>query len=288
MENVRPSAYSLLWQARDVLLASPAWIEYARNVYSVDPGGYPFLSYVGVNFTHESIKNYKFYFSFFKPLSREEVATLLPVADQGRFWEMYKLWQPTRDYEFIHRGLTFAVKVEADGTLTHYYHLRMRGLPFGPPERIELKELDRDNYHGVCEEFTGSKIHLKRYYYLYDRDSVAETLAIAGLPDRTEAIECVEYIESEGRDKMAWITGDRRLLDALIHERGQPRLSQGLAKMCNDCRFDQFGPGSSRDAGDHSIYFVENTGVRGNYGYLFDGVRTFAKRHLRLHRFPEV
>src|SRR5262245_20297753 len=127
----RLNAYTLLWRAREVLLESPAWIDYARRVYAIDPGDHPFLSYVGINFTRERIKNYKFYFSFFRRLNAEEIAALLPVPDRGHFDELYERWHPTLRYNHIHRGTTFAVKVEAGGELTHYYHLRLKGLPFG-------------------------------------------------------------------------------------------------------------------------------------------------------------
>jgi hypothetical protein len=287
MEKEKPSAHALLWRSRDVLLAAPGWLDYMRRVYSVDPGGHPFLSYVGVNFTKETIKNYKFYFSFFRRLSTEEIDALLPVADRGRFDQLYQQWHPSTEYNAIHRGTTFALKVDADGTLTHYYHMRIRGLPFGPPERLTLSADEHDNYHGVCEEFTGSKIHLKRYYYCRNKTTIRESLDIAGLPDQSSRIDWLEYIESEGRDKMAWITGDRVLIDHLVDQRGQPRLASGLAKICHDCGFEMFGPGSARDRTDHSIYFIQPVGPVSGGGYLFDGVRRFATHHLKLARFPD-
>src|SRR5262245_61008973 len=110
-----PSAYALLWRARDVLLESPAWIEYARRVYAIDPGDHPFLTYVGINFTKERLKNYKFYFSFYRRLSEEELASLLPVPDRSHFDALYaEAWHPTPRYSQLHRGTTFAVKVEPD------------------------------------------------------------------------------------------------------------------------------------------------------------------------------
>jgi hypothetical protein len=257
-------------------------------VYAIDNEGHPFLSYVGVNFTQTTIKNYKFYFSFFKRLSEDEIRSLLPVADRGRFDAFYDQWHPTQRYTAIHRGTTFALKVEADGTLTHYYHLRVRGLPFGDPERLELAQCDRDNFHGVCEEFTGDRIHEKRYFYCRDRTTIARSLQIAGLPDETSDIDCLEYIESEGRDKMAWITGEPNLVRELLYQRGQPRLASGLAKICHDCGFVLFGPGSARDGKDHSIYFIEPGGrPLEQGGRVFDGVKRFAIGHLKLDRFPD-
>src|SRR5688572_9088095 len=140
-DPTRPSSYALLWRAREVLTAMPAWIDYARRVYAIDPGGYPFLTYIGLNFTKDTVKNFKFYFSFYKRLTPDEIATLLPVPDRSRFDELYAQWQPTHDYDILHRGTTFAIKVEpdgGDGQLTHYYHLRLPTLPFGPPERMTL------------------------------------------------------------------------------------------------------------------------------------------------------
>jgi hypothetical protein len=281
----RPTVYALLWRAREVLMASPAWLDYVRAVYAIDPGGYPFLTYIGLNFTADTIKNYKFYFSFFRRLSPEEIATLLPVPDRGHFDALYAEWKPTHAYDTIHRGTTFALKVEPDGRLTHYYHLRTPGLPFGPPERLALQSKDRDNFHGVCEEFTGSAVHLKRYYYLRSPTTIAESLAIAGLDDVPDVgpIDWLEYIESEGRDKMDWITGSPALVDALIERHGPPRLASGLAKIRHDCRFELYGPGSARGGGDHSIYFVQHHGPHTTAGYyLFDGVGAFIRRHLKL------
>ncbi len=289
MEGNRPSARTLLLRARDLLLESPAWLDYIRAVYGVDPGDHPFLSYVGLNFTRETIKNFKFYFSFFRRLSEGEVEALLPVPDRGRFDELYARWHPSRRYEAIHRGTTFAVKVDADGTLTHYYHLRLAGLPFGPPERLTLAAGDRDNYHGACEEFTGDRVQLKRYYYCRDPGTIAESLARAGLTgvaDQVPRIEWLEYIESDGRDKTAWITGSPLVIQALIDQHGPARLGPGLSKICYDCSFELFGPGSARDGSDHSIYFIQPIGPLSRGGYVFDGVHRFATHHLKLARFP--
>jgi hypothetical protein len=272
-------------RAREVLLTSTAWRDYVRGVYSIDPGDHPFLSYVGVNFTSEAIKNYKFYFSFFRRLSAEEIGVLLPVADRGRFDELYDAWHPSQNYGAIHRGTTFALKVETDGTLTHYYHFRVPGLLLGPPERLELQPSDRDRYHGVCEEFTGSSIHLKRYFYCADRATIAESLELAGLTgmaDQVPAIDLLEYIESEGRDKMAWITASPLLIGTLIDHRGPPQLEQEIARIRYDCGFQVFGPGSARGGGDHSIYFVHPEGPLHRGGYVFDGVTRFIERHLKL------
>ena len=275
----------MVWRAREFLLESTAWLDYAKRVYQIDPCGLPFLSYVGVNFTSEAIKNYKFYFSFFRRLSEEELAVLLPVADRGRFDEFYREWHPTTRYGTIHRGTTFAVKMENDGSLTHYYHLRVPGTPLGLPERLALGGEDLGNYHGVCEEFTATKTSLKRYYYCRSKQTIAESLQLAGLGDLMDQlpwIDWLEYIESEGRDKMAWISGSQPLIRELVHLRGPPRLYSELAKIRNDCGFEFFGPGSARDGTDHSIYFIQPVGLLRGGGYLFDGVRRFATHHLKL------
>lgn len=278
-------ARALLWEAKERLRDDERWLEYVRAVYSVDPGDYPFLTYVGLNFTETEIRNFKLYFSFFKPLSDSEIETLLPVADRGRFDEMYARWHPSKNYATVHRGTTFALKVGADGALTHYYHLRVKGAPLGPPERLALAASDVDNHHGVCEEFTGGAAHLKRYYYCRDPRTIAASLAHAGfgdLLDQVPAIEWLEYIESEGRDKADWVTSSRDLIAALVQDRGPPRLDSALAKICLDCGFDLFAPGSARDGSDHAIYFVSPEGHARGGGYLFDGARTFVERYLGL------
>lgn len=283
--DLSPNPYALLWRAQEILPAVPQWLEYLRAVYSVDPGDYPFLSYVGVNFTRNSLKNYKFYFSFYKPLSTSEIERLLPVENRGRFEEFYARWHPTHHYSAMHRGVTFAVKVDALGALTFYYHLRVPGLPFGPPERLELHPSDEDNHHGVCEEFKDGQAHLKRYFYCADQETIARSLEAAEYDHSgcdASQISLLEYIESEGRDKMAWITSSPQLLETVIEERGLPRLASGLSKICHNCDFHLFGPGSAVNGEDHSVYFVQHTGPLHPGGFLFDGVQRFLNRHLKL------
>lgn len=279
----RLTTYAVRWQVKDLLLRSPAWLDYLRGIYSLDPGeGHPFYTYVGINFTKDAIKNYKFYFAFYRKLSPEEISIVLPVKNRSRFDEFYAGWQPTKASKTIHRGTTFAVKVEADGTLTHYYHLRVPGLPFGPPERLSLHPSDRDNYHGVCEEFTGKKAHLKRYFYCANNETIAESLRLCGLPDRSAFVEWLEYIESDGRDKMTWVATYPRLIQELVLRNGPPELGAVLTKMCFDTGIGLYAPGSARDGSDHSVYFFRP----GTEEIRIDGVRSFATRYLKLEDFP--
>lgn len=278
-------ARALLWQAREGLLSDQTWLEYVRQVYAIDPGEHPFLTYVGLNFTEDRIKNFKLYFSFFRRLEAPEVAALLPVPDRSRFDALYAQWQPSLLYDTIHRGTTFALKVDADGTLTHYYHLRLPGLFLGPPERLALAPEDEGNLHGACEEFTRGQAHLKRYFYCRDRGTIAASLAEAGFEDVEDQlpwIDWLEYIESEGRDKAAWITASPVLLGDLVERAGPPGLAPALARLCKECGFELYGPGSARGGGDHSVYFVQPGGPLGGAGFLFDGVQTFLQRYLRV------
>ena len=275
----------LLDDARKQLIDRPAWREYVDRIYSIDPQGYPFLTYVGLNFTDSAIKNFKFYFSFFRRLSPPEIDIVLPVSDRRRFDAYYAKWQPTKDYNTIHRGATFALKVGEDGTLTHYYHLRLPGRPCGDPTRLMLSPSDRGQLHGVCEEFNGSDVSLKRYFYCRDPETIRRSLESAGFSDlasETAAIEWLEYIESDRRDKVAWITNNQPLLTALVERRGPPQLLLALEIFCRRLGFLPYGPGSAKDGKDHSVYFVEPTGTPAGNGYVFDGVRRFMTYYLRM------
>ena len=278
---------ALLSDARDGLIKHRDWYTYVDRVYGIDRGDYPFLTYVGINFTKTSIKNFKFYFSFFRRLTPRELDVVLPVptAAKARFHSLYAKWQPTKNYDMIHRGATFALKVDADGALTHYYHLRLPGRPVGEPSRLMLSLADRGQHHGVCEEFTRRGVALKRYFYCRDRATIQRSLVDAGFADLTSelpAIEWLEYIESDTRDKAAWITPSRPLLTALVERKGPPHLLTALEMFCRRLGFLPYGPGSSRDDADHSIYFVEPTGTPAGGGYVFDGVRRFMTHYLRL------
>jgi hypothetical protein len=254
---------------------APGWLKYARAALAIPPGGHPFHAYVGFNFTSGGLKNIKFYFSFYRWLSPTELDTLLPVPGRGRFEEFVAQWHPAKAVTALHRGVTFALKVDGDGTLTHYWHLRVRGLPFGPPERITLQPSDRDNHHGVCEEFTGGKSHLKRYFYMESPITIAESLAAAGMPDRTRFIDLLEYIESDGRDKFSWITRDPRLVSRLTLQHGGPALAQELAELCNVTGVGLSAPGSSRDLKDHALYLTDAGPVA-----HYDSVTPFLVRYL--------
>lgn len=281
-EELGPSAHVLVWEAKRVLMEQTAWLDYVKRVYALEP----FLTYVGVNFTKDTLKNFKFYFSFLRRLSDAEIDTLLPVPNRSRFDELYhSAWHPTHQYNHMHRGTTFALKVNPSGALTHYYHFRIPGLILGEPERLPIVDADRDNYHGVCEEFTGDQVHLKRYWYMHDRDTIAETVRIAGLDDLYEEIPTIsmlEYIESSSRDKLEWITGSQRMVNELIYRRGPERLMSALKLVCRDCKVDLFGPGSARDGTDHALYLIDTMAPLHPGGYIFDGVRRFITSYLKL------
>ena len=275
----------LLADARKMLIEQRAWQDYAKAVSALGSGGFPYLTYVGLNFTERAIKNFKFYFSFFRRLRPHELAVALPVPDRRRFDGYYAKWQATKDYSTIHRGVTFALKVASDGSLTHYYHMRLPGRPAGDPARLMLSNADRNQLHGVCEEFTGSEASLKRYFYCKDPRTIRSSLETAGFQDLVSEvpnIEMLEYIESDRRDKMTWITDSRPLLGALVERRGPRRLDSALEMFCRRLGYLPYGPGSARDARDHSVYFVLPTGQPAGSSYVFDGVKHFMTHYLHL------
>lgn len=246
---------------RELLLDTPGWLDYVRRALTIPPGGASAYTYFGVNFTADAIKNFKFYFSFCRTLSPAELDVLLPVQDRGRFDEFYAQWHPTQVATVMHRGVTFALKVDLDGTLTHYYHLRVPGMPFGPPERLAIQPSDTTNYHGVCEEFTGAKTHLKRYYYIVHPHTVAHSLAMVGMPRRGPAVTCLEYIESKGRDKVTWISTDQRLAAEVLRKHQGPVLSPSLDAMSAACGFGLFAPGAATDLSDFALYLFPSQWV---------------------------
>ena len=275
----------MLSKARQNLIDQQSWREYVERVYSIAPGDFPFLTYVGINFTKSKIKNFKFYFSFFRRLTPKELDIVLPVSDRRRFDSYYAKWKPTKNYNTIHRGVTFALKVAEDGSLTHYYHMRLPGRPCGEPSRLMLSLSDRNQQHGVCEEFNGAHSTLKKYFYCRDPSTIQTSLESSGFSDLARelpSIEWLEYIESDQRDKVAWITGNQPLLTALVERRGPPKLLLALEIFCRRLGFLPYGPGSARDGKDHSIYFVESKGTPAGSGYVFDGVRRFMTYYLRL------
>ena len=264
------------WSVREPLLKNRAWLDYVRTAYSVPHHDYPYYTYIGLNFTAEGIKNLKFYFAYFRRLTEAEIDLLLPVPDRGRFNEFYADWHPSKEAETeLHRGVTFALKVDLDGSLTHYYHLRVKGTPLGLPERAILSAREKNRFHGVCQEFKGGKAHLKRYYYLIEPNSIAYTLHLAGMSPRARHVELLEYIESDGRDKFTWVTKDARLVQELVEKRGSPELGALLAELATDTKGQPFAPGSARDGSDHAIYFFDPKHATG-----FDGVRGFVTKYL--------
>lgn len=256
----KPAKQSNPWSIRDLVLGSsegrPPWLAYVRDALAIDPGGHPAHAYVGLNFTTGGVKNLKLYFAFFRRLESSELDVLLPVKDRARFEQFYAQWHPSTQMKALHRGVTFALKIDREGTVTHYWHMRIRGLPFGPPERLALQPSDRENFHGVCEEFTGNKSHLKRYFYLRHPISISTSLAEAGMPDRTKWVDQLEYIESDGRDKFSWVTRDPRLVNTLVNTHSQPDFDPVLSELKEKTGIGLYAPGSSRDRSDHALYLV--------------------------------
>ncbi len=266
------------WSIREVLLENRGWLDYVRGAYSIDPGDLPFYTYLGINFTENAIKNYKFYFAFHRRLTEDELKIVLPVKDRSHFDRLYAQWQPTKDIDTIHRGTTFALKVDRDGALTHYYHMRLPFMPFGPPERLTISPVDQYNLHGVCEEFSAKRTSLKKYYYCADKATIAQTLRIGGFePQRALVVDLLEYIESDGRDKLTWVTRDLRLIYDLMMKRSQKGLAEAMDELCLGSNTIMYAPGSSRDLSDHAVYFFHPT-----QPVWPDGIRYFVNSYLGL------
>ena len=277
-----PDGLSAFSDARKRLIDAPAWRDYVEKVYSIDPGGYPFLTYVGIDFAAVGITRVRLCFSFFRRLSPREIDVVLPVSDRRRFEGYYARWQPTTTYDPLHRGATFQAAIESDGSLTYGYHLRLPGRPAGEPSRQILTMADRNQHHGLTEVFSPSARRLDKHFYCQDRDTLRQSIDAAGLTDLAREmarISWLQYTESDIGDRWAWVTDSRPLIAALA-DRGPSRFALALEMFCRRLGFLPFGPGTAKSGDEHSLHFAL-AHVPGAEP-VFDGVRRFMTHFLRI------
>ena len=274
----------MLADARKKLIENKAWQEQVERIYAIDPAGYPFLTFVGIDFTPNALGSFTFYFSFFKRLSAPELDTVLPVANRRRFDGFYAHWRPTKDNNTLHRGATFGMTVGADGKLSYRYHMRLPGRPAGDPARLQLTAADNKQLHGVGEVFDGGEVRFNRYFYSRERATIQKFLDATGFADVADAsvIDGLEHVEGDQGDEVSWATGHRPMLMALLERHSPLKFPIALEIFCRRTGFVPYAPSLARSGRRYGLHLVLPSGPPAGSGYVFDGVKKFMTHYLLL------
>lgn len=256
------------------IISSEKLNQYLKNIELIDNKDYPFLTYVGLNFNHLEFTNIKFYFSFFKPLSEDEIKLLIPDFAINDFKMYYDQWIPTKKYQSLHRGVTFALKVSNIEKYNHYFHLRIPNFPFGFPQKNE--KLDVNPFSGLAAEIHQQKINYKKYFYIENKNDIEylfnefnQKWAIKYL----DQIEQIEYIESDLKDKIDIISNNQELIIEFFKRNASNILMSQIIEISERTNLKLFAPGTNKLNNEFSIYFIDY--VATNKYIEFDGVKKF-------------
>lgn len=250
---------------------------YINNIYSIDNDDFPFLTYVGINFSCEEILNIKFYFSFFKRLNITELKKVLPVNDISDFNLYYNLWKESKIYSSLHQGATFAIKITPLEKLTHYFHLRLNVL--NTTSTFDFSDTEPKN-KGICKEYDLEKTSTKNYFY-YDSKAVIQNLSerfgILNSKFDINSFDEIECVESEKKQKIDLITKDTNFIDEFLNQKTSPEIKNYFKKMCEDLNFIMYSPGINATGKIFSIYFIDKD--CSNAYIPFDGVKKFIENN---------
>lgn len=179
--------------------------KYIELAYSVKQNGYPFMSYFGFNYRDNELLNFKVYFRFHNPLSSEEVLKLLP--DNSHFLLHYDKAGIGKINDVYHTGVTFALKINTQGIITHYFHYLIydykNEIPIHYPQKYLLKPGDDKMFQKINSvEYAQTKQLNKRYYTITDKIGVSELLKRFDIKHHFTSLKHLEYTETEKFDKI--------------------------------------------------------------------------------------
>lgn len=252
---------------------------YLRQVSLINNLDYPYLSYVGINFNKNKILNIKFYFSFFKPLTDSEIKYLLPIKYFNEFKSHYNFWLPTKNYNSLHRGVTFALKIK-DDKITNYYHLRVPNITHACPEKIS--NLQNDNYIGISKEINQNDSIVKKYFYYDNQDEMKILINNFNqnwVSKYLNKIEQIEYIESNIKDKIDLISSDQNLIKDFLKKNASINMQEEIENIVLKTGLKLFAPGVNKANDTFSIYFIDDIAI--NKYIEFDGVSTFINSYFK-------
>lgn len=260
----------------DEILKDTSFKNYINDIYSIDTKGYPFLSYVGINFNRNSILNYKFYFSFFNRLNDQEIQKALPVKNLSKFKDFYNIWQESEKYESLHQGATFALKIEPNLILTHYFHLRsnkFNNINSNYFNKIITKPIKNS---GICYEYKRDQIYIKNYFYYSDKDCIndlSKKFKLSNSMFDVNKIDEIECVETLNKQKIDLITTDQHFIEEFLKQTTTNSIKQYFLEFAKKSNFLMYSPGIDSNGEVCSIYFIDKN--CSNDFIPFDGVKSF-------------
>ena len=265
------------------ILNTEAFKNYTNQIYSINNEGYPFLTYLGINFTNNEILNFKFYFSFFKKLSVEELSKVLPISDFSDFNSLYNLWNSSKTYNSLHQGATFAIKILPNYAPTYYFHLRLNTTVYNKPKLLNLETSNCIKNVGFCKEYTTNGYSNKNYFYFEDKDIIRNLANQYGLNNskfNPDSIDELEYIESNNRNKIDLITFDQDFVEEFLKQKTSKKNQDLFKNICSIYNFKMYSPGIDSSGNNFSIYFIDANCI--NSFTPFDGIKELInKKHYK-------
>ena len=162
---------------------------------------YPYLTYMGINFTDDGIHSVKFYFHLFPWLNKETVSQFIPRTED--FFRYYDLHDQSMMNSPDTSGVAFTVKFYCDRNEPEYgFHYRMNPseqayslaggktlLPFDP--------LPHTHSVGISHEYgAAGNEKVKRYLYFRGEEQKAFFAEHFGYPILTKT-KFIEYAETK-------------------------------------------------------------------------------------------
>ncbi len=246
----------------EALSRNPVLRQFIKNGQQVFGGqqGYPFYSYLGINYTPAGILNIKAYFNFFKKIEYKELENFFPELRAVK--DFYDNYQSSIVYDRNNMGVTVALKIEADGSHSHTFYVRDAQQKTPPPANIQFPAWEQKILHDyfACQLKNGTLTY-KNYYVIMADENKDLLLNLFGLQKQIDgkAISGIEYVDYAGQQKIALaIENKEKLSGFLSHFFDNEEIRALSQKLRTEYGLHPFSPGLYLNSPVKSIYYIDS------------------------------
>lgn len=222
-----------------------------------------FTNYMGLNYSARGIESIKFYFLTTAKIGIKEISRFFPHADAIQ--DEYRKHEGSRTFDLDNLGVTFSIKADRSGLISHAYYQQRVGEKAYFPATIELPVMEksiRDDFY--VREFKGGEATEKNYFLMSNRDNIRYTMDYFQVSEVPESeVTHIEYAEFPGAQKMVMVIPDRTARIRYLERTGnENEMSLVRHLMARYGWFPEF-PGKYLSGRTRTVYFFQESAASG-------------------------
>ncbi|MCK0536389.1 hypothetical protein [Alcanivorax quisquiliarum] len=217
--------------------------------------GYPFCSYLGINYAGDRLINAKFYVTGFRQVPASHFSGFFPCSDA--ILDAYATYRDSRVYTPDSMGFVLVKKLALTEPPMYTFGMRMPGDLNPAIDQPGLEHEDKvvDDYLAI--EASGQKRYRKHYYILKQRRNIETLLQRFAMETRPDAVNLLEYSTFQHRKKILAAMTSVDETEGYLARTGSPAFLAMHAWVTRELGLIPVSPGRYLGSDVRSIHYFE-------------------------------